>query len=71
MPANQLTESSTFTVKESALTNIIVGSFLMVLAMLAFFADPHEAFYGMKVYYRSIWIVLVPAINYIHSTPVY
>jgi hypothetical protein len=73
MPANQLTESSTFTVKESALTNLLVGGFLMILAVLGFFADPHEGFYGMKIYYRSIWIMLVPAIiflirGFLHKT---
>ncbi len=65
MPANQLAESSTFTVRESALTNFIIGGFLLILAVLSFFADPHEAFYGMKIYYRSILIMLIPAILFL------
>jgi hypothetical protein len=65
MPLNQLTESSKFTVKESALTNWIIGGFLGVLVVFSVLRNPHGTTYEMKIYYNSILFLLVPAILYL------
>jgi hypothetical protein len=64
MPADQLTELSTFTVKESALTNWIISGVFTVLVIFSLLSNPHGTTHEMKIYYYSILFVLVPAILY-------
>ena len=58
----QLTKNSNFAVKESSTTNLIIGIFFFLLVIISLLANPHTLTFVPNLYFKSVIMVLVPAI---------